>query len=117
MLFGSTTRNRPSRFIDEIPSGLLDYKDMTVSLYQTPHRVNTEPAKIPAFNVDSVGQRTKTQPAKIDYSVGDIVHHKVFGNGMVIRMTAMSNDTLVEVAFDKVGTKKIMANFAKLSKV
>ena len=117
MLFGSTTRNRPSRFIDEIPSGLLDYKDMTVSLYQTPYRVNTEPAKIPAFNVDPVGQRTKTQPAKIDYSVGDIVHHKVFGNGMVIRMTAMSNDTLVEVAFDKVGTKKIMANFAKLSKV
>jgi len=42
------------------------------------------------------------------------VRHKAFGDGMVIRVTAMGNDSLLEIAFDRVGTKKIMQNFAKL---
>ena len=61
--------------------------------------------------------KSKEAVSSLDYKVGDCVNHRVFGNGLVISMTAMANDTLVEVSFDRVGTKKIMANFAKLKKI
>ena len=51
------------------------------------------------------------------YRVGDTVAHKAFGVGMIVSATPMANDTLLEVAFDKVGTKKLFANFARLTKV
>ena len=43
--------------------------------------------------------------------------HKVFGEGTVISITPMGADNLIEAAFDRVGTKKIMGNFAKLEKI
>ena len=51
------------------------------------------------------------------YRVGDTVAHKAFGTGMIVSATQMANDTLLEVAFDKVGTKKLFANFARLTKL
>ena len=51
------------------------------------------------------------------FSVGDKVKHNIFGEGVVLSATKMSNDTMLEVAFEKVGTKKIMANFAKIKKM
>ena len=47
---------------------------------------------------------------------GDAVEHKTFGDGMVLSATKMGNDTLLEIAFEQVGTKKIFANFANLKK-
>src|SRR5699024_9438743 len=64
-----------------------------------------------------VGSAPKTEQAVIDYGVGSRVRHKTFGEGMVVSIRPMGKDSLVEVAFDKVGTKKIMANFAKLEKI
>ena len=51
------------------------------------------------------------------YSVGMRVKHKAFGEGMILTSTPMGNDTLLEIAFDTKGTKKLMANFAKLEKL
>ncbi len=45
------------------------------------------------------------------------MRHKTFGTGLILNATAMANDTLLEIAFDKVGTKKLMANFARLTKL
>lgn len=45
------------------------------------------------------------------------MRHKVFGEGLVISVTPMGNDHLLEVAFDTVGSKKIMSNFARLTKL
>lgn len=115
MLFGSTTRNRSSRFLEEIPGELTDRKDLTVHTY-TPYQPQTKQAPA-AFSVEPAGRPAKAAPATIDFKVGDTVSHRVFGNGMVVSMTPMANDMLVEVAFDKVGTKKIMANFARLKKI
>ena len=115
MLFGSTTRNRSSRFLEEIPGELTDRKDLTVHTY-TPYQPQTKRAPA-AFSVEPAGRPAKAAPAAIDFKVGDTVSHRVFGNGMVVSMTPMANDMLVEVAFDKVGTKKIMANFARLKKI
>ena len=51
------------------------------------------------------------------YAPGDVVMHKVFGRGTVIRVTPAAGDFIVEIRFDKVGVKKTMANFAPLTKV
>jgi len=45
------------------------------------------------------------------------VRHKTFGTGVVLSTQPMGNDTLLEVAFDRAGTKKLMANFARMEKV
>ena len=51
------------------------------------------------------------------YAPGDVVMHKVFGRGVVTRVTPAAGDLIVEIRFDKVGVKKTMANFAPLTKV
>ena len=55
-------------------------------------------------------------PAK-SYQPGDVVMHKVFGRGVVTRVTPAAGDFIVEIRFDKVGVKKTMANYAPLTKV
>ena len=42
----------------------------------------------------------------------DQVNHKTFGDGMVISVTPMGGDALIEVAFEQVGTKKLMLKTA-----
>ena len=49
--------------------------------------------------------------------MGDTVRHKTFGTGVILSATAMGGAMLLEIAFDRAGTKKIMANFAKLEKL
>ena len=51
------------------------------------------------------------------YQPGDIVEHKVFGRGTVLRVKPAAGDQIVEIQFDKVGVKKTMANFAPLTKL
>ena len=51
------------------------------------------------------------------YSVGERVMHKKFGEGTIVGVTPMAGDTMLEIAFEKVGTKKIFANFAKPKKI
>ena len=78
-----------------------------------------------SFGQKSVGSERKssgfyTPPEKKSvqsFSVGERVKHRVFGEGTVLSSTPMGNDTLLEVAFDQKGTKKLMANFANLQKV
>ena len=121
MLFGSTTFNKESRFVTEIPDELLE-KTGESRMFQTP-----------AGSSNSIGigskQKSGYSPAKpsfyqkpaiksgTTYSVGDSVLHKVFGKGMIVSAEKMGNDTLLEIAFEKSGTKKLMANFCKMEKI
>ena len=118
MIFGNTNRNLPSRFLKELPEENIETIDNTRTVYRQsqPARPAVEPRSVRP-EVESVGMSKKREQAVLDFAAGDTVMHKVFGRGMVISLTPMGNDTLVEVAFDKVGTKKIMANFAKLTKL
>lgn len=114
MLFGRTTRNMPSRFLSEISDDLVTLIDDNVKAYGfAPRPVKAKPEYRPELE-GTVGIQVAPEKATIDYQVGHTVSHKVFGNGTVVSMQKVSNDTLVEVRFDKVGIKKIMANFAKL---
>ena len=51
------------------------------------------------------------------YEPGDIVEHKVFGRGKVLKVKPAAGDQIVEINFEKVGVKKTMANFAPLVKI
>ena len=57
------------------------------------------------------------QAAGAVYKPGDIVEHKVFGRGQVLKTTPVAGDTIVEIRFEKAGVKKTMANYAPLKKV
>ncbi len=112
MMFGSTNRNLPSRFLREIPDELCKKTSFSAKTYE----VKTYS---PSFKVTTAGKSsfagTTTQKSSTTYSIGQSVLHKTFGEGMILSVTPMGNDTLLEIAFQKVGTKKIMAGFAKLT--
>ncbi len=60
--------------------------------------------------------RQRAEASAVHFSVGERVEHPVFKTGTVIGAKPMGADVLYEVAFDSVGTKKIMGNFAKMKK-
>ena len=66
-----------------------------------------------------LGGAGQPAPAKkgAAYAPGDLVDHKVFGKGKVIRVTPVAGDCIVEIQFDRVGVKKTMANYAPLTKL
>ncbi len=130
MLYGCTNRNAESRFLTEIPKEYCNIKKAPslmqysrVSSYDSYDRSYSSYNSFDDFSSYSFS-RPKSEPAKpapakpkpsVTYSVGMRVKHKTFGEGMVLSITPMGNDTLVEVAFDNVGTKKLMSNFANLA--
>ena len=58
-----------------------------------------------------------TPKETVAYTAGEKVSHSIFGEGVIVSVKPMANDSMLEIAFDKVGTKKIMANYAKLKKL
>ena len=120
MLYGQTNRNRPSRFLKEIPLEDIEEKDLTPKPVARP----TAAEKKAAIRTDTASGSNRVhvgaKPAaasNVSYTTGERVSHSVFGEGMIVKAQPMGNDTLLEIAFDRVGTKKIMAAFAKLKKL
>ena len=66
--------------------------------------------RMPTVNVGK--KSTSVSPV---IRVGDTVSHRKFGKGLVVSAVPLGNDTLLEVAFETYGTKKLMANAAKLT--
>ncbi len=75
--------------------------------YAASHKIG---AKAAAAKAGTVSKDTNS------YKIGDTVKHKAFGTGVILNVSPMGNDVLLEIAFDRAGTKKVMANFAKLTK-
>ena len=121
MVFGSTQRNKPSRFVTEIPTELTEMT-RTRSWVKPTSSVSTttmsDSLKKTTAAARSFGQANMAakKPAG-QFAPGDKVAHKAFGEGMILSATPMGNDTLLEVAFESEGTKKILANFARLKKL
>ena len=55
---------------------------------------------------------TKKKAPAVQFSKGEMVQHKAFGRGMVLSVIPMGGDALLEIAFDGVGTKKLMLRAA-----
>ena len=113
MIFGQTNHNRLSRFAEEIPEEYKDFFDESESRRRNVsyHFEETSGGKVHIEKTYSEAPKSGDT-----YRAGDAVWHKVFGKGTVLSAKTMSGDTLIEIAFEKVGTKKLMANFAKLKK-
>lgn len=123
MLFGSTTHNKASRFIEEIPKELLEYtgenkftSSRTGSYTGNSVEIGAESGRSPYAGTFAAYKKPEHKSSTV-YSVGDCVLHKVFGKGMIISAEKMGNDTMLEISFDKVGTKRLMSNFCKMEKL
>lgn len=111
LLFGYTQRNRLSRFVREIPPELAEFETEEKPVF-TPHK---KEAYQPFSGVDR--NRASNTKSDITYSDGERIRHKIFGEGTITDVNPMGGDFLLEIIFDKAGTKKIMANFAKIEKL
>ena len=119
VMFGKTVTNSPSRFLDEIPPQYAEIETPVVqsSGFNGASQFNRRDFSKSKFRDFAVPQKTHTsKPSTTVYNIGDNVHHKVFGDGMVLNVKPMGNDNLLEIAFETVGTKKIMANFSGITK-
>lgn len=127
MLYGHTTYGHPSQFLKELPPEWIEDQRQPVPDKQpygsyVPQRPNmygdydsyasraAAPAKKRQHS-SFVGASAAKKPA-IQLQKGDMIRHRAFGQGMVLSVLPMGNDALLEIAFDEIGTKKLMANTA-----
>ena len=141
-LYGRTTPCMPSRFLNEIPEENMewlskpqprsesweerdsDYSDRGYgSSYggygqrsAAPVVTRREPAEPKAGALRSAAGASKAAPKaaapRMQIQAGETVEHDAFGRGLVLSVRTMGGDALVEVAFDSVGTKKLMLKMA-----
>ena len=133
MVRGETQYNKVSRFVKEIPGNLLGG---AVRQQKQEEAGSDEPKKPfrlagskvnPIFNTRNVYQNkpyqntsfasSSTSRISLEYTKGDRVKHNKFGEGTVTQIVEGGRDYEVTVEFDRVGTKKMFASFAKLKKV
>ena len=114
LLYGVTQRNPISRFVKEIPDEFIKVNTRRGEL-RSP--VKNKPTGYLASQNAITKPPTPVNQSIVTFSDGDKVRHKVFGEGVVLDVQPMGGDSLLEIAFEKVGTKKIMANFAKIEKI
>ena len=109
IIFGATKFNLPSRFLNELPAECYEARVPPKKPIQQKPVVK---------NTTGFGAEFGYQPKKSTdtFMVGEQVTHRVFGKGMIVSLKPMGNDTLMEIAFEKVGTKKIMANMGAVKK-
>ena len=136
-LYGKTTPCMPSRFLNEIPEDNMEWLSKPVPRseawdntgddtfgggYGSRERRGAAAAyrdvpsaprtgTLNAASSAAKASRTASAPA-LQIQAGEMVEHDAFGKGLVISLRAMGGDALLEVAFDTVGTKKLMLKAA-----
>lgn len=120
LIFGDYRRNALSRFVNEIDAEHLDSGAKPVK------KSTASPAGKPVKSglkeqMALISQTKKNPPSKgntdLKLAVGDRIQDTKFGQGTVLRAEAMGNDYLLEIAFDDVGTKKLMARYRQITKL
>lgn len=117
MLFGKTTANRVSRFIDDIPENCIEknipkgygYREASryESSYYSKRSITSE---YPGVRPPSMKKETTTEYES--FNTGDCIEHKAFGKGVISQMRQMGGDFLIEIDFEKAGKKKLMLRAA-----
>jgi DNA helicase-2/ATP-dependent DNA helicase PcrA len=106
-LFGGSTANPPSRFLQDISPHLISPKGLWEE--------SSTPAVTPTFNRNS--QFSRLPIDAIALKVGDHVRHSKFGFGIVMNCLHTRDDQELTVAFEEAGVKKLLASLAPLEKI
>ena len=114
MIYGRTASALPSRFLREIPENCIVKRGGYRPQVQETRRESYEKriAKGSSYLSSAIRAQTAPSAPMPEFSKGDMVMHAAFGKGMVISVTKMGGDALLEVTFDDIGTKKLMAKAA-----
>lgn len=129
-LYGKTEARMVSRFVSEVPEQYMDIEVKRHSGFNAVYNIsnNNKSTKLPSFSF-SKSQSPSSIPgvtrgadmmnaaAASDIKKGDRVNHKKFGTGLVLSVTNVGGDVQYEISFDNVGTRSLMASFAKLTKI
>ncbi len=115
-IYGTTTYPQISRFIGEIPKELIEEKGVS-------DKESTDESIfefVPSFNLKTASkEQSESEKKKItkqNFVAGEIVFHRIFGEGRILSVKDMGSDDLLEIQF-KAGIKKIMAGYANLKKI
>ena len=126
MLYGRTNASLPSRFLREMPNDILIHKSAYQQASGMIHYGNTyvnqsrQSSTVGFHNksthsIDRGATVSHINSGKyLELNKGDMVHHTAFGKGMVLSVMKMGGDALLEIAFDEIGTKKLMAKTASV---
>ena len=113
MLYGRTNASLPSRFLREMPEDAIvkagGYPQYNQNYGRAP--IQNVPRPAPKSYL-SVSAASSNQSPGLVLNKGDMVKHTAFGRGMVLSVMKMGGDALLEIAFDEIGTKKLMAKTA-----
>ena len=117
MLFGRTGYNPLSRFVKEIPEEHLkkEQPEKAAVSADIPTAAGISGIRKQMAAIQRQKPTTVTEVPVL--AVGDRVLDKGFGEGTVLRAEPMAGDCLLEIAFDRVGTKKLMAKYRKITKI
>ena len=119
-VFGDYQSTDPSRFIDEIPRELIEELP---SAFVSPHQSSFSQFRSHPYGRGA--RRAREEPAPYAYEdedqslpgglrPGARVRHPTFGEGTVLSIEALDDDTKLVVRFTSVGRKTLRAKFAKL---
>jgi len=106
-LFGGSTANLPSRFLQDISPHLISPRGLWEE--------SPTPVASPDFNRDS--QPSPRPLSTLTLKVGDHVRHSKFGSGIVMNCNATRDDQELTIAFEEAGVKKLLASLAPLEKI
>jgi len=123
-LFGNTSYNKVSRFINEIPDELVEEPAKKIV---KPSAVTGITKQYESKKAYDVGLFNGTKPfdlnggkkplQNISFNIGDVVEHKKFGVGTITSVEEENGDFKLEIQFNTVGMKRLMAAYANLNKI
>jgi len=111
-LFGSSSNSQPSRFLKDIPPHLVTTKGLWE---EEGEKVEEEDRFIPVTALYS--QPSPRPSSTLNLKAGDLVHHKMFGDGVVVSCSPNGDDQEVKVDFTEAGTKRLLLSLAPLEKI
>ena len=139
LLYGRTNYNQPTRFLREISSDLLNYQGLArpanssfkvsytnsdtskfgqgMSLAQAlqERKRQAAPSSI-STNSLPFGKSSESSKPNVAWAIGDIAHHKKWGDGTVLAVSGSGNSQELKINFPEVGLKKVLASIAPIEK-
>ena len=127
MLYGRTSAALKSRFLSEIPDECVVHRGgvrarteqntFGYSNYGASFDYHTQYQKkqpTPRYSIQNDSPKQVGSASYLELNKGDMILHAAFGKGMVLSVMKMGGDALLEIAFDDIGTKKLMAKTASV---